>query len=154
MADPAVSLIEQLSSTTQLFLDTAPVIYFVEQHPRYLPLLEPLFQRLDAGELTAITSPITLAECLVLPLRQEEQTAVQIFIDLIVDGPSTHFHPIGQSTGKVAARLRAQHNLTLPDALQVAVALDAGCDAFLTNDATLHRVTDLQVIVLESYLPT
>lgn len=48
-----------------------------------------------------------------------------------------------------AARLRASYNLRLPDALQVATAVYAGCDAFLTNDRQLQRVQELQVIVLE-----
>jgi predicted nucleic acid-binding protein len=37
----------------------------------------------------------------------------------------------------------------LTDALQIAVALEAGCEAFLTNDRTLKRVTELRVLVLD-----
>ncbi len=35
-----------LARATRIFVDTAPVIYFVEQHPRYLPLVEPVFDRI------------------------------------------------------------------------------------------------------------
>ncbi len=146
-----MTLAEHLSSVRRLFLDTAPVIYFVEQHPRYLPFMEQVFQRVDAGELQIVTSPITLAECLVLPLRADQKDIVRTFTDLIVSGPSTKFYPIEQSAGERAAQLRALHNLSLPDAMQVAVALEAGCDAFLTNDVTLRRVTDLGVIVLDTF---
>lgn len=48
------------------------------------------------------------------------------------------------------------NNLQLPDALQVAAAIIAGCEAFLTNDAALKRVTKLRVLVvceLESQNP-
>jgi predicted nucleic acid-binding protein len=34
-----------------------------------------------------------------------------------------------------AADIRVRYGLKLPDALQIASALVAGCDAFLTNDA-------------------
>jgi predicted nucleic acid-binding protein len=37
----------------------------------------------------------------------------------------------------------------LTDAFQVAVAIASGCDAFLTNDIALKRVTELGVIVLD-----
>lgn len=47
-----------------------------------------------------------------------------------------------------AAQLRARYNLTLTDALQVAVALETGCDALLTNDLTLKKVSELGIIVL------
>lgn len=53
----------------------------------------------------------------------------------------------------VAADFRARYNLSLPDALQAAVALVAGCDAFLTNDAALKRVTELRVITLDEVEP-
>ncbi|MGA1844796.1 MAG: type II toxin-antitoxin system VapC family toxin [bacterium] len=53
----------------RLFLDTAPLIYFVEKHPTYAKHLRPVFDRIDKGKLSAFTSPITLAECLVQPCR-------------------------------------------------------------------------------------
>ena len=50
---------------------------------------------------------------------------------------------------EIAADLRARYRLRTPDALQIAAALVTGCEAFLTNDAALRRVTDLQVLVLD-----
>jgi predicted nucleic acid-binding protein len=55
---------------------------------------------------------------------------------------------IDPETAKVAADLRARYNLRTPDALQLATAIKAGCDAFLTNDATLKKVTELKILVL------
>lgn len=56
---------------------------------------------------------------------------------------------IGLQVGETAARLRADYNLRLPDSLQLAAALTHGCDTFLTNDAQLKRVIELQVLVLD-----
>jgi predicted nucleic acid-binding protein len=39
--------------------------------------------------------------------------------------------------------------LRTPDALQIATALEAGCEAFLSNDAGLRRVTELRVLILD-----
>jgi predicted nucleic acid-binding protein len=33
-------------------------------------------------------------------------------------------------------------------ALQIAIALEVGCEAFLTNDVQLKRVTELKVLVV------
>jgi len=57
--------------------------------------------------------------------------------------------PINAEIADQSARFRASYNLRLPDALQVATAVYAGCDAFLTNDTQLQRVQELRVIVLE-----
>lgn len=43
-------------------LDSSIFIYFIEEHPIYLPVVEPLFEAIDAGELEAVTSSLTLLE--------------------------------------------------------------------------------------------
>ncbi|MFM7368982.1 MAG: VapC toxin family PIN domain ribonuclease, partial [Sphaerospermopsis kisseleviana] len=53
----------------KLFLDTVPVIYYVENHPQYQSSVNYVFHGIDSGLLSAVTSPITLSECLVYPYR-------------------------------------------------------------------------------------
>jgi predicted nucleic acid-binding protein len=38
------------------------------------------------------------------------------------------------------------------DAIQLSAAINAGADAFITNDIKLKQVKELKVIVLEDYL--
>lgn len=51
-------------------LDTAPIIYLIEEHPKYLPLVRPVFEAVRRGEVRFVTSTVTLLEVLVQPLRQ------------------------------------------------------------------------------------
>lgn len=148
-----LKLVERLEAISWVFLDTAPLIYYVEEHERYLPLVANVFERLDNGTLFAVTSPVTLAECLVVPFRANQSALRQAFIDLLTGGRSTRFTPIDQEAGQRAAELRAKYNLTLTDAFQIAVALTTHCDAFLTNDITLKRVVDLPILVLDEFIP-
>jgi hypothetical protein len=55
---------------TVVALDTAPLIYLIEENPIYLPIVRPFFERLDLGEFRVVTSVVTLAEVLVHPMRQ------------------------------------------------------------------------------------
>jgi hypothetical protein len=43
-------------------LDTAPLIYFIEGHPRYLQTVTPFFETLSQGEFRVVTSVITLLD--------------------------------------------------------------------------------------------
>jgi predicted nucleic acid-binding protein len=70
------------------------------------------------------------------------------YTDLITNADNTEFINIDRRVGERAAQLRAQYHLTLPHALQVASALTYRCDAFLTNDIELRRITDIRVLVL------
>jgi predicted nucleic acid-binding protein len=121
-------------SLNRVFIDTAPVIYYVEHSPQYFPLVHPIFCKLTAGDFQAITSPVTLAERLILPIRSELLQLQQDFIDIVTNGINTSFIPIDAGVSQRAAELRVKYGLKLPDALQFGTAIASGCDAFLTND--------------------
>ncbi len=137
-----------LASVKQLFLDTAPVIYHVEGNSAYQPLTDQLFQNIQVGAPTAVTSPITLSECLVHPYRHGDMLLAQKFRNVITAGVNTRYVSV-DAVAEQAAELRARYNLKLADAFQIAAAIAAGCDAFLTNDAALKRVTEIAILVLD-----
>jgi len=132
-----------------VFLDTAPVIYYVEENPNYFAIAKSIFDDLIENKTRlAVISPVTLAECLVTPLRNGIVQRQQDFIDFLKDESKISFEIIDEETGQEAAIFRAKYNLKLPDALQVAVALQANCDALLTNDVIFKRVTEIPIIIL------
>jgi predicted nucleic acid-binding protein len=141
-----------LKNIKLLFLDTAPIIYYVENNPRYFPIVEPLFSRIDKGLLNVVTSPITLAECLIFPYKTHSLLLEKIFYELITQGENTLFIPTNEIIAKQAAQLRSQYNLSLTDALQIASAIIAKCDGFLTNDLDLKRVQEINIIVIEDLI--
>jgi predicted nucleic acid-binding protein len=143
-----MKLAERLESLQLVFLDTAPVIYFVEKNPDFSEKVQSIFSKLDERTLTAVVSPITLAECLVLPYKIPNPDIAQIFSELLVNSENVLFYPIDEVTADKAAELRAHYNITLTDAFQLSIAIQAKCDAFLTNDADLKRVTEIPIIVL------
>ncbi|MBM3190757.1 MAG: type II toxin-antitoxin system VapC family toxin, partial [Chloroflexi bacterium] len=138
-----------LEGIERLFLDTAPLIYYVEGNERYLDVVLAVFERIDRGFIRAYTSPVTLAECLVLPYRKHRAELAQRFYDRIVNGRNTTYVPLDPRSARKAGELRAHYNLLLDDAFQLAAGLVSGCDAFLTNDRALKRVKEINVLVLE-----
>ena len=112
---------ERLQTVTRLFLDTAPIVHYVEVDQRYLSRVDPVFDRLDAGALAAVTSPVTLAECLVVPYRQDRDILKQAFVDLLLHGNNLSLVEIDEVIGEKAAEFRARYILTLTDAFQIAV---------------------------------
>ena len=144
-----IKLDDALTGVDRLGFDTAPVIYFVEAHPRYDALVTAIFQRIAAGVLRGITSVITLTEVLIHPLRQGNPRLGDEYRSLLLTSGDFQTLPIDAAVAEQAADLRARYGLRTPDALQIATALAAGCAALLTNDARLQRVTELRVLVLD-----
>jgi predicted nucleic acid-binding protein len=144
---------EALAEVRSLFLDTAPVIYLLERNPHFGPAVESLFRVSEERGLRLVTSPVTLAECLVHPLRLGRADLVEAYRRLLTEGLNTELWPIGEPEAASAARLRAEHNLTLTDALQAAVCLASGCDVLLTNDPGLARVPALRPLLASALAP-
>jgi predicted nucleic acid-binding protein len=149
-----MNLLDDIPEGAVVGLDTAPVIYFIEAHPEFGPVVLPLFeQRFQPGLNQAVTSVLTLAEVLVKPLTASRPDLCQRFHEFLTGAPNLKLSDIIASTAEKAADLRARYGIRLPDACQVAVALAAGATHFLTNDKRLRCVTEIKVLVVHDYLP-
>lgn len=134
-------------------LDTAVFIYYIEENPRYLPLVEPLFQAVDAGEIEGVTSAITLVEVLVVPYRSGNASLAERYEELLTRGRGLRLMDLTRPLLRAAAQLRAGTGMKTPDALQVAAALSAGSTALVTNDDRWpEEVAGLRIVQLDSYL--
>lgn len=133
-------------------LDTAPLIYFIEEHPVYLNAVRHFFEAADNGEFKVVTSTVTLLEVLVHPFRKNDNELVEEYRDILLHSKLTTTE-ITNQISEHAAQLRAIHNLRTPDAIQIATAIDSGASHFLTNDKALPEIPDLKIITLEKLLP-
>jgi predicted nucleic acid-binding protein len=74
----------------------------------------------------------------------------QTFRDLLLRSQNFDTLPVSTAIAERAAEIRALYRLKTPDAIQAATALEAGCNAFLTNNGQdFRRVTILNVLVLD-----
>ena len=134
-------------------LDTAPLIYYIETHPTYLPMVDPFFDALGRGEFVAVTSVVTLLEVLVHPIRASDSALADEYRDLLFNSATVSTLDVTPPIAEEAARLRAVYNLRTPDAIQLATAITASATHFLTNDARLKVVSGIQVLVLDELAP-
>lgn len=140
--------IKNLSGAT-IGLDTAPLIYFIEEKSPYLSVLEPFFAEMEKGSFLVSTSTITLLEVLVCPLRSGNYSLASDYKDILLNSKMITIeisHPISER----AARLRAKHNIRTPDSLQISASLETGAAYFLTNDLRLPAIPSIEIITLDS----
>ena len=133
-------------------IDTAVFIYFIQEHRDYLPLLEPVFRRADAGAGELITSALTLLEVLVVPYRTGDRALADRYEALLTRSRGIRLIDVSREQLRMAAQLRGATGVKTPDALQLVAGLSAGCQTFLTNDRRLPAVPGMRVLQLASYL--
>lgn len=133
-------MVIQNFSSKLVFLDTAPLIYFIEGHTEHQKLLSRLFY--------FITSSITLLEVLVKPLREGKVEIARQYKDILTQAPEIEVLDITSSICEIAAEIRAKYNLRTPDAIQVATSIEGRADYFLTNDNRLKSIKEMVVVTL------
>jgi predicted nucleic acid-binding protein len=107
------------------------------------------FSRIDLDEISGVTSMITLCEVLVHPLSNNNTDLYTQYCELLPENPRFTTVPITSEIAKRASMFRANYGFRTPDALQLAAAVEVGCEAFLTGDKKLSRITEIKVIQLE-----
>jgi predicted nucleic acid-binding protein len=132
-------------------VDTAIFIYWIEEDPRFMPLVEPLFEEVAAGTREIVTSALTLLELLVVPYRAGNADLAQRYEELLTNSRGIAVIDLSRDQLRIAAQLRAATGVKTPDSLQLAAATSAGCTAFLTNDRRIHAIRGLRVLQLGDY---
>src|ERR1700681_4758801 len=95
---------EDLPDQALLLMDSAPIIYVLEGHPKFGPRFKPLFEAHAAGRLRFAVTTITIAEVLTGPLRAGDDALAQRYRAILES-----WQPIALDVdiAESAARLRA-----------------------------------------------
>ena len=128
-------------------IDSAIFIYFIEEHPRFLPLVEPLFKEVDDGNRELVTSALTLLEVLVIPYRFGDHLLAGRYEARLTRSRGIRVREISRDHHlRAAAMLRANTGAKTPDSLQLVAAWSAGCTTFRTNDRDLPTIRGLRIL--------
>lgn len=139
-----------------IYFDTNIFIYFIQKDnykekkidKNTVDFLENVI--LESNKI--ITSILTFSECLVKPIRENNEHLKNRYENFF-KRPSNKisFTKIDFDTIKVATEVRAKNNkIKLPDAIQIATAIQEKCDFILTGDGIFG---DCQKLKIQEYQP-
>ena len=126
-----------------LLLDSAPIIYVLEDHPRLASRFLPLFEAHGVDAVRFAVSTITIAEVLCGPIQARDDALARRYRGIL---ESWQVVDLTADVAESAARLRGPLRLKLPDAVQVASALGINADALVTHDRDFSNVRALRII--------
>ena len=93
-------------------LDTPIFIYLIEEDGHYLPLIKPLFEAIDRGDLLAVTSGLSLMEVLVAPYRSGNSAIADRYESLLTHSRGLRFIEIDrrllQGRGTAPSNIQTQ----------------------------------------------
>lgn len=132
-----------LPANPLLLVDSAPIIYVLENHPRLAARFRPVFEAHDGQEVRLAVTTVTIAEVLTGPLQQRDEALARRYRAAL---ESWQIVDLDADIAESAARLRATLRLKLPDAIRAASALAINADALVTHDSDFSKVGPLRII--------
>jgi predicted nucleic acid-binding protein len=144
-----LNIADALIGVNRLYLDTAPLIYYVEENQSYIDRMDALIDHIEQASIVAVSSVITLTEVLNYPIRLGRSDLEQTYRNILLHNDTFMLMTVTAKIAESSAHLRARYNLRTPDALHLATALEASCQTFLTNDLALKRVQEIRVLALD-----
>lgn len=142
----------EIQVDSRVYLDASPIIYSVEKIAPYDAMLRSLWQSARQEQIQLCGSHLLLLETLVRPLQSGHEHLANAFRQLLT-AREFDLYPISWPILERAAHIRATYRFKTPDAIHLATAIEANADAFITNDSKLHRFTEIEVIILNDFLP-
>ncbi len=133
---------------SKVYFDTNVFIYAIEDHVGYHDQIFQLFQHLHERNCKIVSSEITYAECLVKPLKEQDEESIRNYEKRLVDSKLIQLVPVTLAVLRHAAIFRAHYSTKLPDAIHVATAIEAGCSYLISNDRKLPVIEGLEFIFL------
>ena len=128
-----VTDVAQLPGKGRILVDSAPIIYFLEDHAELVARYAPIFERAESDDYEIVISTVTLAEVLTGPLRAGDENLAEKYRSALL-ATAGQFVALSPAIAVRAARIRARSRLRLPDAVQMATALETACTALVTHD--------------------
>jgi predicted nucleic acid-binding protein len=133
-------------------LDSSVLIYFIEEHPVFGPMLDPVFAMISGGQIRGVLSVVNLIEVLAGPLRSGLQDLAARYRSIIPRVSNTGLISTTSEIAEKALTLRVEHNLRTPDAIVAATGILSGATLLLTNDERWKRITETRVLWLQDFL--
>ena len=135
----------------RVFLDTAPVIYYVQSNDFYFEQTQDTFIKLRRQKAEFVSSTVMMEEACVYPFRLERfdwHENLENLLHLL----NVEIVPVDEAIALRAAQIRAKHkSFHAMDAIQLAAAIVSGCDLFLTNDKRLKQFTEITCMTLTDF---
>jgi len=142
----ALTPLGELPSNARVTVDSAPIIYFLEDHRELAARFAPVFEAAAHGALSIFVSTITVAEVVAGPLKAGNEILAAQYCEALRGSKNWEIIPVTEEIAILAARIRAVRNLRLPDAIQVATAVATGSVALVTHDIDFSKVQEIKII--------
>lgn len=133
----------------KISLDTNVFLAVKNKEPDF-DYCKKIIDSIEENKIEGAVSTIVVAEVLVGFYQNREIDKAKRFSGKIL--LNYEIHIVGLEIAQEAAKIRAKHNIKLPDAIIAASTLASGADFFISQDKKLLKRLDIQIIAPKEFV--
>ena len=139
-------MVKILTGITRLYLDANILIYLLEGDEETQERVHKLFVAVDEQKIDLVTSEITITECLIGAIRDQNPQLIEAYNNLFAESGFLQLAPVSRNILVQSAKTSALLRLKTVDALHYTTAIQSGCDGLITNDKAFKSSPEVKVI--------
>jgi predicted nucleic acid-binding protein len=145
---------QRLERASRLCIDTAPIIYHLENVEPWSELTTLALDMVAEGAVEGVVSAVSVTELLVRPYQIEKLEAIEFCERFLLSMPNLRIVPADYEVARRAAAIRARHRLRTPDSIIMATAIGEAADLVLTNDPAFEKAesSETRVLLMSRFL--
>lgn len=143
-------LIDRIKQDKKVLIDTNVLIYFLEGNDEFGLASKKVLTLIKNAEVKGYVSVISLAELLVKPLKMKDAKLVTEINKFINNFPNLNLVSVDKHVATVAAQIRVEYGLKMPDALIVSSAISLKC-GIITVDTGFRKI-EIPIYDLKSFV--
>ncbi|MBO6179094.1 MAG: type II toxin-antitoxin system VapC family toxin [Selenomonadaceae bacterium] len=138
-----------MTDFNRIFIDTNPFIYLLDSKNEYTEKMEFIMDKLTENDCVLYSSPITVAEYMVHPYKENCPEKIKHFLSFIEDA-NIKIIDINTEIAAMSSLTRAKYTAFKGmDSLQLAAAEYSKCDMILTNDKQLCQYKEIHCMMID-----
>jgi len=143
---------EKLSKYRKVALDVMCFVYFFEENPKYSQLCQKIFQLAQENKIKISTSILCYTEIQIGPKKSKNIPLERKYRNIFNRFPNLEVKFYDWQVAEITSNLRAKYNIRLPDAINLASAILANTEVFITNDKNLCRFREIKTLLLSNFV--
>lgn len=136
-----------MKKLNKIGLDSNIFIYYFNSNLEFGLPAKKIFDKLSSNNLRAVTSIVSLIE--VLSSADLSGNAVAEIRIRFSNIPNIDILDVSEEIAVKTADIRRKYGFRTPDAIQLATAVTAHAQVFITNDDSLKKFKEMKVILLK-----
>lgn len=137
----------------KVYFDDNIFIYVLNNTPHFVDVCLPFFDAVESGDIEGCTGDIGFSELLVKPMQTNDMIGIDQIHSLFDERGYFELISHSREMFEMAAYIRANQKLKMPDAIHTATAIKSGCKYMVTYDDKLaRRANGIEVINIREFL--